>query len=1330
MAFLQSAKTSEDAGDGHGSALGANALELCKLEWVDEEKMAALFEPSGLTHVCYDVNPFVFATGALNALVRGFTKWNASSDTSNASDFSELLVQRLDVSSAAIASSGAAKANVTAPSKKKIDISKSAVVGESVACAVLEKSLKLLELVAFFSMHLPAVASGILRLVTHVMELPGGVKALLHLARVTNGTASSAAPSQDAVAAATAPRFVDWPLSKDDSERTEFASLVRPLLRVLCAPGATFAELDAAITALDVLTAPDAASPVVYSVAIAVGTTSAPVDVPITQRDIFVSAAANAGALVLLMTYTDVCRLPDCPTDVVDRDAFVDRATTLVHRFINAGTHVHEAAVTKYEAQLAANMTDPTTAPTSGESTVPQTSKPLTTPFAARWAKTVLDVRADAPRFEYYGYSAILLAAELCDASLANALLAAGASPDAVSVDGTTALMLALITGNEALVTQLLAQKANVDTMTIDGSDLCAWTCALTSPLGQHVTEMITRSHTSNCGAQNMELLVELDMIAGSPALLDALLAAHVDVNVSNADGNFLLHALVSKLLVRKQVRGLDVCVRYHSQRVANKAFVLDTATALLTKHSADVNACNVLGQTPLHLALLFGHADVVECLLRHGANPNVQDVYGYLPLHYACLGLCASGESSDTSTASAVAIVRALLDAGAKFPVVAGAHADKRKHKLPHEKTAIAIEHILDAGFVDTTVPPAITTHIATPAQLVATRGVHDGLLPHHFACGGCSHVVSTLCLDDEMRTRFSRNGAARAAILTFLQTTHGVDLSQTANKGMTSLHFALKTDVAGFNTPVLDLLLANDACRAQINAVHEATVIDSLPPIPEGSQVDVLTANLHAIHCYVSARSFDSKYHVILPNGTHLEHLVREQIQQSDAESAATAAAATAASGQVPKYLHLGESAFSPLHYAVQTSDALSQRLLALPGIALTPDGSDLPLLALACVARRSADIVAQLVGPQANMRVHLPLLGAQRDVIANQIATCSLASRKHAAALHYAVLYEDFAVVAALATQHAHTNVNVRRSGDGFTPLHLACEMSNMALIRVLLDHGASLLQLSTLSSAAQGVTPLHLLIKHDTSDNERLKALVTERYLQPAMLLEHLGGSLAHHAPTPRDPGQALESPANSSSRALLGSSSSTNLLDAAAVPTDQDAATGITCMLLAAEEHNLELHARVSQLRESHREGQTLSKRLIKDLEKSDDVLRVFFQMFADAPSAAAATPGAPSVASDTADSSSASAPLSVTFETLAHRHECYRQKIVRSQWIAPRPPPVMRRASNNASGAAPSTSPRAAAAAAVGAGTASGATAESAQSDSTAEPQAVSTRHE
>ncbi|TMW62619.1 hypothetical protein Poli38472_005237 [Pythium oligandrum] len=883
-------------------------------------------------------------------------------------------------------------------------------------------------------------------------------------------------------------------------------------------------------------------------------------------------------------------------------------------------------------------------------------------------------------RFGYRRYPALLLATETAQYEVAEALLRAGVDPEATSFTGTSPLMDALLTRNEALVQSLLATGADVDAITRDGFDLSVWCCAMAAPVRDDVTRLVTRAHATRKNPLPLDNILELDHIEGSPisVLQDLLAKTKIDVNVSNANGDFVLHALVSTLVVRKSIRSVPVCLRYNSRRVESEV-LLSLVKDVIETHQAALDACNKLGQTPLHLALLYGHAEIALDLLGRGANPNIQDDFGCLPLHYACLGFF-------NDEAMALSVVQALLQGADRFAQRVGTHEDRRKFKSRLDKAALDVEGVLDQGYVELTAPPAITLTLSSAEHVLTTRSEGQGYLPWHFTCGACTHLNAggRLCLDDDMNRRFIKNGDIRAAILRYLQANYGVKLDTPASKGLTGLHLAAKTDVGGSNASVLDILLA--ASEIPLNALHEPTLIDAPFPIPVGSMCEILSSDtLRVSQGYISSRTLDEKYHVILPDGTHLTNLERRQLKATTStlaylQGTAQTSSNTRLQGVVAsKYVMRVESAFSALHYALQASDELSLRLLSLSSISLNHEGSDIPLLALACVARRSAEVVSRLVTPRVNVRVDLPLHNGQVrdcDEIPDGPSTSGLntgrrAGRKQAAALHYAVIYEATDVVRALVTRKEHTNVNVRRSGDGFTPLHLACEMGDMDIVKILLDHGANLIQMSTVSSASNGVTPLHLLLKADERENAKLKALVAGRHLTREQLLEGLG------APAP-------SMTATKSDEARPGSSTDERDSGRAAPHADDEDEEEfeVSCILLDEEEHNLTLFTHLEQATQSGR-PMGYRRRLEMEHAKSDEVLKIFFRLINGAKRTSkrqsithdVVIPESDCVELDLCEEESAIDPemamAQEQFKQLKHWHACYAEQTVRSEWVDP-----------------------------------------------------------
>uniref|UniRef100_A0A8C3JC83 Ankyrin repeat domain 27 n=1 Tax=Calidris pygmaea TaxID=425635 RepID=A0A8C3JC83_9CHAR len=83
-------------------------------------------------------------------------------------------------------------------------------------------------------------------------------------------------------------------------------------------------------------------------------------------------------------------------------------------------------------------------------------------------------------------------------------------------------------------------------------------------------------------------------------------------VNVSNQDGFTPLHV---------------AALHGHSELVS-----------LLLKHGASISAKDAKQAVPLHLACQKGHLQVVKCLMDYNAKQNKKDIYGNTPLIYACL--------------------------------------------------------------------------------------------------------------------------------------------------------------------------------------------------------------------------------------------------------------------------------------------------------------------------------------------------------------------------------------------------------------------------------------------------------------------------------------------------------------------------------------------------------------------------------------------------------------------------------------------------------------------------------------------------------------------
>ncbi|CAK4634874.1 unnamed protein product [Aphanomyces euteiches] len=864
------------------------------------------------------------------------------------------------------------------------------LVGERVAQQIAKYSLKLLDLLATMSdldLH-----AAVLLILESIPYLPNGRKTLLHQAQ-EQIVADRSPPHTDATAAINAMDVIppeglavgEWPYRSPIPDMLQaHARLLQPVLHVFHRPDSLLRDIVIALRLLRSLFVDDKAPQDEYSL------------------DIFANVAVCTGVVVVLTSLLDVVRLQDdLSRDVNQVEELQALVRQLLQHLARLGRLRESTVVPKLEAFIA----DEEDTSDSAKEAVDRAKS-----IASRWIE-LLSAPHDFARFGYIGHSALLVAIDIGDTEVANLLMETGVSAaTAVDSSGNSSLTKALSTGSQDMISCVLQGGANVEAMNLHDDSVLKFCLISTDSIRSSSVEsaMTTLRHAKNAAASDVfaaALVTDSLIRETSPMeLLQMCLERGSDPNVSDADGSFPLHWVLSKTHVRTHVRGCRVCLSFDSTRLGSADVV--ALAKLLLDHHANVNVANKLGQTPLHVAVLNGHGAAARVLLDHGAHPFMVDQYGCLPLHYLCGGSCGD---------ATIPLIDAMLGVSTKFQLTASEHVDLRKGKTRAEKTLVDLDAILDAGLASVIAPKTLTTRPSSPLALL-THTSSSGLFPFHYACGSKEPQL------DFAETNID-TAPTRLAVLQHLVKAYRVDLGQPTTHRLNALHFAAKFDRDGSNGALLGFLLEQ---QCPLDAVHDPKPISVPRMLPPMTRVRYHGEDGHEIASISTVSSAGSYDIITQASGQLVSDVPRSALTCVASEDDGLALAA--------------EFAFAPVHYAVLHSDNATWQLLHA-GAAVIPEGSDVPLLALACAAQRSLDVIEYLaprLASQANVRVELT-------------------EELSGTALHFAVSLGNIDV-ARILLDSAQATIKVKRPSDGYTPMHIACERGMKEMVLFLAARNA--------------------------------------------------------------------------------------------------------------------------------------------------------------------------------------------------------------------------------------------------------------------------------
>ncbi|XP_014238417.1 ankyrin-1-like [Trichogramma pretiosum] len=190
--------------------------------------------------------------------------------------------------------------------------------------------------------------------------------------------------------------------------------------------------------------------------------------------------------------------------------------------------------------------------------------------------------------------------------------------------EGNTPLHLALHHRNRKGSELLLARGANPNSTNAKGLTPLHIICRMYRDNGATARMLFERSHDRykplRIDAQDKEGNTPLHeaLLHNGRDNAELLMRRGADVNLTNARGSTPLHIIC-------EYKGL--------YKLAELLFQICGEENV----TVPINAQNIDGNTPLHLALYLDNKRMVELLLRNGADPNSFNVEGSTPLHLIC---------------------------------------------------------------------------------------------------------------------------------------------------------------------------------------------------------------------------------------------------------------------------------------------------------------------------------------------------------------------------------------------------------------------------------------------------------------------------------------------------------------------------------------------------------------------------------------------------------------------------------------------------------------------------------------------------------------------
>jgi ankyrin repeat protein len=308
-------------------------------------------------------------------------------------------------------------------------------------------------------------------------------------------------------------------------------------------------------------------------------------------------------------------------------------------------------------------------------------------------------------------YSTPLTCSTQCGLSeISLQLINDGADVNAKDSAGLSPLMYSIVLGDIKTIPELIKAGSDIDAIDSEGNPIFKYACLCLSSADNFaiLTGPLLSSQLEN--TSNIEVL-------GSPSVIDLLIEADVDFNVSDAEGN-------SPLLCCLGLGKMNIVLGGYKLVITNSAYssgfdvnnILEVIIKIVNA-GGQVNFCNKKGVVPMHVVSAYGHIDLINYLISVGALPNAVDQEGYIPLHY----IAASCPENSIETFDLV------LNYSKQKHLEQMIFEDIRSGKSKEEKYEIDVKTSMNALLSESYTPSTISKLRLSVNQLILLKSVDE---------------------------------------------------------------------------------------------------------------------------------------------------------------------------------------------------------------------------------------------------------------------------------------------------------------------------------------------------------------------------------------------------------------------------------------------------------------------------------------------------------------------------------------------------------------------------------------------------------------------------